>query len=705
VAAQQATAFNALADDALYMCADAPRSLIACDERPTAHPFGPCKPDVGSTMSGPAVHSVELASDAGNHDAAETLDQVWQKVKEQLDQTAVLSAQGEELWRTSQSYHDTKMSQAKRDLAVPSQPTSNAKVQKNGKVRRQKGRKPQKSAKPAQTEGGAGGGHSDHRATTDGSLEGKTKPMQLRGEVEVNAVQRERAMRDQVDEERHDEEGTSYAEGSNRPCSKDRPNDAPPKEPPPGIPCIPPSDVNRPLLEHFVFHVGDPKVAAPALVVKPRMSLRVPFTMKLPAGRQLAPMYVFEPTEELNKSTILLQKTAVRAEDLQSFHLTLINYTEQEVVLPSGIELAYASRTWDPSRDRSISTAITNQNKQTAQLFERISKENSATVLAGVQLRLNEVTMTKSEHGWKGLRYDRNNEKQVEELLKTLALDAMEFGDGEPVDKRRLRVRALLVEFIDVFAADNMCPGISDFEPLRIELNDPNARPIRGAPYRTTPLYRDFIAEQIEKLLKAGSIRPSYGPWASPVAVVRHPSGKLRMVCDYRRPNAVSKIDAHPLPDFEVILQTLGKMRYFSCVDLCSGYHQMPLDDQAQEMSAITTHLGVFEWLVTPFGLASAPAHFSRCVGAMLAGMTYRNAVSFIDDILIYSPTFDQHLVDLREFFTRLRSTHVSLKPSKCDFFANKASYLGFTPQHRHSLTNRPWLSNVSEPILVILTC
>ena len=153
----------------------------------------------------------------------------------------------------------------------------------------------------------------------------------------------------------------------------------------------------------------------------------------------------------------------------------------------------------------------------------------------------------------------------------------------------------------------------------------------------------------MSRLLKEGNLKPGYGPWASPVAVVRHPSGKLRMVCDYRRINQITKVDAHPLPDVEAILQQLGDMKYFSTVDFCSGYFQCPLDDSAREALAITTHLGLFEWTCTPFGPASAPSHFTRCVGAMLAGMTWRCAMSFIDDVLIYSRTFEDHLGVLRE--------------------------------------------------------
>jgi hypothetical protein len=414
------------------------------------------------------------------------------------------------------------------------------------------------------------------------------------------------------------------------------------------------------------------------LRIRARTVVTVPLALRTPNTRTLAPRYIFDETPALKATSLLFERIAVHAEDLSHFHIKLVNFTEEDVFLPCGFELASASRVWDPGRDITPDRKVTEANKLTARAFNRVQKLDTNRVVAGVQLRLDDMD-PKQNKGWKGRRYDPTNTEHVEELLKILALDTMEFSGNESEEVRRTRVRKLLVDHIDVFAADNLCPGVADFEPMQINLKDPDQKPIRSAPYRTTPLYRDFIAEQIEKLLKAGSLKTSYGPWASPVAVVRHPTGKLRMVCDYRRLNTATKIDAHPLPDMEVILQQLGEMVFFSCVDLCSGYHQMALDDASQEMTAITTHLGIFEWTVTPFGLASAPSHFSRAVGAILAGMTYRNAVSFIDDILIYSRTFDDHVRDLTEFFGRLQRYHVSLKPSKCDFFAQTASYLGFT--------------------------
>ena len=486
--------------------------------------------------------------------------------------------------------------------------------------------------------------------------------------------------------------------------------------------------------------LGDGSAAGVVLTIPARTILRVPIVLHIPQHLTRAPSYLVEESKAIRESGLLLERTHVTSADLHEFTLVFVNPSETAILLPQGAVVADANRIFDPGRDGMPPPHIRKQNmqfrraadaalaKQTKKLaaqvqtrldavaevartthivngkpYRRIPKspgDKTRTVRPAV-VELNAIAESKDEdpreqapdqaateghynklYGWRGLRYDPNDEDQVASLLEKLAVDAMSFPDATTTQQTQAmqeRVRKLMCDYSDVFAADDSCPGASDLEPLRLELADTRSRPVRAAPYRTTPMFRDFIADQVAKLLKSGAIRPSYSPWASPVSVVRHPTGKLRMVCDFRRVNHVTKVDAHPLPDIEAILQQLGKMKYFSCVDLCAGFHQVPLEDDTIPMTAITTHVGIFEWLVTPFGIASAPSHFTRCVSALLAGMTYRNAMSFIDDILIYSETFEDHMRDLREFFERLRKFKVSLKPSKCEFFARTASYLGYT--------------------------
>ena len=133
----------------------------------------------------------------------------------------------------------------------------------------------------------------------------------------------------------------------------------------------------------------------------------------------------------------------------------------------------------------------------------------------------------------------------------------------------------------------------------------------------------------------------------------------------------------YPLPRIEDILTALGEARYFSSLDLASGYWQVPLDDDAREKSAFTTHRGLFEFTRMPFGLCNAPATFQRVMQRVLADLEWRSCFVFLDDILVVSKTFEEHLSRLREVLTRLRDAGLRLKPKKCNLLRDKVPFLG----------------------------
>ena len=150
------------------------------------------------------------------------------------------------------------------------------------------------------------------------------------------------------------------------------------------------------------------------------------------------------------------------------------------------------------------------------------------------------------------------------------------------------------------------------------------------------------------------------------------------MACDYTQLNARTKIDSYPLPNTDDVLASMGGKRYYSSVDCCSGFFQIRMEKPSRKYTCITTHLGTYEWSVMPFGLASAPSHFSRVIAIMLSGMLWKCAAAFIDDIVIYSSTFEEHIRDLNLLFARCRKWSISLKPKKAQLFRDSIEYVGF---------------------------
>ena len=178
----------------------------------------------------------------------------------------------------------------------------------------------------------------------------------------------------------------------------------------------------------------------------------------------------------------------------------------------------------------------------------------------------------------------------------------------------------------------------------------------------------------VNEMEKRGIVRSSSSPWASPVVLVPKKDGSVRFCVDFRRLNSITQKDVYPLPRVDDILDTLGNARFFTTLDLASGYWQVPLDDDAIPK---TTHKGLYKFVRMPFGLCNAPATFQRAMQSVLAGLEWRDCFVYIDDILIASATFEEHLQHLEQVFNRLRTANLRLKPKKCRFLCKEVKYLG----------------------------
>ncbi|XP_065277149.1 uncharacterized protein LOC135893275 [Emys orbicularis] len=166
-------------------------------------------------------------------------------------------------------------------------------------------------------------------------------------------------------------------------------------------------------------------------------------------------------------------------------------------------------------------------------------------------------------------------------------------------------------------------------------------------------------------MLALGVIQPSASPWASPVVLVPKKDGSIRFCVDYRKLNAITVSDAYPMPRTDEILDKLGGARYLTTLDLTKGYWQVPLDPEARAKSAFTTPIGLLEFLVLPFGLKRAPATFQRLVDQLLRGME-GFALAYIDDICVFSQTWEEHVAQVKRVLGRLQDAGLTIKAEKC---------------------------------------
>ena len=180
----------------------------------------------------------------------------------------------------------------------------------------------------------------------------------------------------------------------------------------------------------------------------------------------------------------------------------------------------------------------------------------------------------------------------------------------------------------------------------------------------------------INEMLTSGVIQESSSPWASPVVFVRKKDNTLRFCVDYRRLNAVTRKDVFPIPRIDGLLDQLKGKKVFSTLDARCGYWQIKVKEESREKTAFVTFDGLYEFKVMPFGLTNAPATFQRLMQSVLTGMSEFCSV-YIDDVLVFSDSVEDHIRHLQLIFERLRKVGLKLHPLKCRFALPEVLYLG----------------------------
>lgn len=255
-------------------------------------------------------------------------------------------------------------------------------------------------------------------------------------------------------------------------------------------------------------------------------------------------------------------------------------------------------------------------------------------------------------------------QQQVEDMdLSTLSVE--EQG----------QVKSLLNQYISVFSAHDGDLGCTNLISHDIPLVDDT--PVRQRYRRIPPSEYEVVKEHINQLLTSQVIRESNSPYASPIVLVRKKDGSIRMCVDYRQLNSKTRRDAFPLPRIEESLDALSGACWFSTLDLASGYNQVPVTESDRPKTAFCTPFGLFEWNRMPFGLCNTPSTFQRLMQRIFGDQHCQTLLLYLDDIVVFSSTVDQHLERLKVVLGRLQHEGLKAKLSKCSFFQKEVHYLG----------------------------
>ena len=241
--------------------------------------------------------------------------------------------------------------------------------------------------------------------------------------------------------------------------------------------------------------------------------------------------------------------------------------------------------------------------------------------------------------------------------------------------EKRKMLEEVLMRCDDMFSKDDA--DIGDIKDFQMAINLTDQVPVTAAYQKVQPnLYKE-VRNYIEDLRTNGWIRESFSSYSSPIVCVRKKDGSMRLCIDYRRLNAKTIPDSQPIPRIQDILDTLGGSKWFSTLDMSKAYHQGYIDEKFRHLTAFVTPWTIYEWIRIPFGLRNAPPAFQRYMNRVLGDFKGILCEPYLDDVLCYSKTFKQHVVDLENVLMRLRSKGIKLRAKKCVFAKQEVRYLG----------------------------
>ncbi|KAG1925421.1 interleukin-1 receptor accessory protein-like 1-A [Pimephales promelas] len=227
----------------------------------------------------------------------------------------------------------------------------------------------------------------------------------------------------------------------------------------------------------------------------------------------------------------------------------------------------------------------------------------------------------------------------------------------------------------DVFAQHDLDFGRTDKVAHNIKLSDETPFKQRARPIHPQDI--EAVRKHIQELLDAGVIRESESPFSSPIVVVRKKNGQVRLCIDYRRLNLQTIKDAYSLPKLEDTFSALSGSQWFSVLDLKSGYYQIEVEEADKPKTAFVCPLGFWEFNRMPQGVTNAPSTFQRLMEKCMGDMHLKDVLVFIDDLIVFSKTLEEHEARLMKVLTRLREFGLKLSPEKCVFFQTSVRYLG----------------------------
>ena len=267
-----------------------------------------------------------------------------------------------------------------------------------------------------------------------------------------------------------------------------------------------------------------------------------------------------------------------------------------------------------------------------------------------------------------------------EEFEKVVAQKVAELPE-HLTDEEKRQFSEVLLEFQHVIYANKL--GKAEMAAVDIQFKDGRITPVVHKERRMTHHEQEILRKQIKDLLTAGIIEATTSEWANRLVMVPKKGGETRICVDFRDLNKMCKKDSYPAPNIDGMLDQIGRARYYTALDLAKGYHQIPLTETAKDCSAFRCPFGHYRYTRLPFGMMNAPAAFQRLMDAVLKGIAWECCMVYLDDVIIFSDTWPEHVAHVRNVLERLGEAGLTLKLKKCQFGTQSIEYLGYriTPE------------------------
>ncbi len=394
---------------------------------------------------------------------------------------------------------------------------------------------------------------------------------------------------------------------------------------------------------------------------------------------------LFEPNIQLCNKALFIPHALLNIQDY-TVKINLINARDKQQTLSEGTRMG----TITP-----LSTSIGSIISQISET-ERIPMGKACKKLSpkgkGAEQRHNTYDIEQEEKNIHSTTYECNecgkqfntgnelykhlrNECYPDEIREQINKLTAHIGDN----KQREQISNILWKHGKLF--DTRTPSKIDII-LKNAIDTGQHRPIHTAPYRKSNKDQETLNTETQKLLEKGIIEHSTSPWSSPVVLVKKKDGTTRFCVDYRRLNQITTKDAFPLPRIDDIYDQLAGATYFTKFDFKSGYFQVPLDKVDRPKTAFSTRDGHFQFKVLPQGLTNGPPTFQRIVNQILGPNRWKHMLAYIDDIIIYSKNFKEHLKHIEEACALLHNANFKLNIDKCEIAKEEILFLGHIVEH-----------------------